>query len=133
MNEIFRRKSRFRGEYLIGCLPKKSPATNISIIWNPCKSPLAKYSTISISSVPHYGSGCSLSTDSFYLCLYSPCGPWPLFFLNLYTVGKTPWMRDQPVAWPLSTHRTTQTQNNRTQTSMPLVEFESKIAVFEGL
>jgi hypothetical protein len=27
-----------------------------------------------------------------YLRLYSPCGPWPLFqFLNLYTVGRTPW------------------------------------------
>jgi hypothetical protein len=30
-----------------------------------------------------------------------------------------------------TTHRTTQTQNKRTQTSMPRVEFESTIPVFE--
>jgi hypothetical protein len=47
-------------------------------------------------------------------------GPWPLFlFLNPYKVGRTPWMGDQPVARPLLTHRTTQTQNKRTHTSMP--------------
>jgi hypothetical protein len=35
-------------------------------------------------------------------------GPWPLFqFLNLYTVGRTPWTGDEPVARPLPTHRTT--------------------------
>jgi hypothetical protein len=44
--------------------------------------------------------------DLFYPCLYSPCGPWPLFqFLNLYTVGRAPWTRDQQVARPLPTHR----------------------------
>jgi hypothetical protein len=33
-------------------------------------------------------------------------GPWPLFqFLNLYTVGRTPWKGDQPVAGPLLSHR----------------------------
>jgi hypothetical protein len=46
-----------------------------------------------------------------YLWLYSPCGHWPLFqFLNLYTVGRTPWSGDQPDARPLPTHRTTQTE-----------------------
>jgi hypothetical protein len=45
--------------------------------------------------------------------------PWPLFqFINLYTVGRTLWTRDQPVARPLSTHRTTQTQNKSIRTSM---------------
>jgi hypothetical protein len=41
-------------------------------------------------------------------------GPWPLlqFRTLLYTVGRTPWTSDQPVARPLPTHRTTQTQNN---------------------
>jgi hypothetical protein len=36
--------------------------------------------------------------DKFiYLCLYSPCGPWPLFqFLNLYTLGTTPWIGVSP-------------------------------------
>jgi hypothetical protein len=32
-------------------------------------------------------------------------------FLILYTVGRTLWTGDQPVAMPLPTHRTTQTQN----------------------
>jgi hypothetical protein len=46
------------------------------------------------------------STQHLHLWLYSPCGPWPLFqFLNLYTVGRTPWTGDQPVARPLPTHR----------------------------
>jgi hypothetical protein len=35
-------------------------------------------------------------------------------FLYLYTVGSTPWREDQPVAKPLPTHRTTQTQNKWT-------------------
>jgi hypothetical protein len=41
-------------------------------------------------------------------------GPWPLFqFLDpIYRVSGTPWTGDQPVARPLPTHRTTQTQNN---------------------
>jgi hypothetical protein len=40
-------------------------------------------------------------------------GPWPaLQFHNLsYTDRTTPWTGDQPVSRPLSTHRTTQTQN----------------------
>jgi hypothetical protein len=48
-------------------------------------------------------------------------GPWPLLqFLNLfYTDDRTPWTSDQPVARQLPTHRTTQTQDKRTQTSMP--------------
>jgi hypothetical protein len=45
-------------------------------------------------------------------------------FLILYTVGRTPWNVDQPVARPLPTHRTIQTQNKRTQTSIPSVWFE---------
>jgi hypothetical protein len=58
-------------------------------------------------------------------------GLWPLFsFLILYTVSRTPWTGDQPVARPLPTHRTTQ-KNKRTQTSMPRVGFEPTIPVFE--
>jgi hypothetical protein len=69
---------------------------------------------------------------SIYLWLYSPCGPWELFqFLNLYTVGWTPWMGDQPTSKPLPARRTTQTQNKRTQTPMLQVEFEPTIPVFE--
>jgi hypothetical protein len=39
-----------------------------------------------------------------------------LNFLIFYTVGRTPWTGDQPVAWPIPTHRTIQTQNKRTHT-----------------
>jgi hypothetical protein len=61
-----------------------------------------------------------------------PFALWSLFqFLNLYTVGTTPWTGDQPVARPLPTYRTTQTQNKRTQTSMPRVGFEPTTPVFE--
>jgi hypothetical protein len=73
----------------------------------------------------------SVISQFIYRWLYSPCGPWPLFqFLNLYAVGRTPWMGDQPVARPLPAHRTTQTQNESTQTSMPGVGFEPMIPVF---
>jgi hypothetical protein len=40
-------------------------------------------------------------------------------------------MGDQPVARPLPIYRTTQTQNKRTQTSMPLVGFELMTPVFQ--
>jgi hypothetical protein len=57
-------------------------------------------------------------------------GPWPPFqFLNVYTVGRTPWTGDQLVARPLRTHRTTQTQNKRRH--IPRVGFELTIPVLE--
>jgi hypothetical protein len=52
-------------------------------------------------------------------------------FVVLYTVGMAPWTGDKPVARPLSTHRTTQTQNKHIQTSMPRVGFEPTIPVFQ--
>jgi hypothetical protein len=52
-------------------------------------------------------------------------------FLILYTVFRTPLTGDQPVARPLPTHMTTQTQNKRTQTSRPAVGFEPTIPVLE--
>jgi hypothetical protein len=52
-------------------------------------------------------------------------------FLILYTIGRTLWTGDQPVARPLPAHRTTQTQNKRTQTSMPRVGFEPTIPMLE--
>jgi hypothetical protein len=48
-----------------------------------------------------------------------------------YTDGKTPWTEDQPVTRSLPTHRTTQTKNKPTQSSMPRVGFESTIPAFE--
>jgi hypothetical protein len=52
-------------------------------------------------------------------------------FPNLHTFGKTPWTGDQPVARPLPARRTTQTQNKRTQISMPQLGLELMISVFE--
>jgi hypothetical protein len=64
---------------------------------------------------------------SIYLWLYSLCGLRSLFqFLNLHTVGRTPWTGDQ-----LSAHRTTQTQNKGTQISVPRMGFEPTIPAFE--
>jgi hypothetical protein len=69
----------------------------------------------------------------YMLWLYSPLLGLGRFFsfLILYTVGRTPWTEDQPIARPLPTHRTTQTQNKHRQTSMPEVGFEPTIGVFE--
>jgi hypothetical protein len=59
-------------------------------------------------------------------------GPRPLFsFLILYTAGRAPWTGHQPVAKPLPIHRTTQTHNKPTETSMPRVGFEATTPVFE--
>jgi hypothetical protein len=69
---------------------------------------------------------------SVYLCGALQPFSWPIFqFLNIYTVGRTPWTGDQPAARPLPTHRTTQTQIKSTQTSMPRVGFEHTTPVFE--
>jgi hypothetical protein len=52
-------------------------------------------------------------------------GPGHFFsVLILYTVGRTPWTGDQPVARLLPILRTTQTQNKRKETSMSLVGIE---------
>jgi hypothetical protein len=40
-------------------------------------------------------------------------------------------MGDQPIARLLPTHRTTQTQNERTQTTMPPMGFEPMISVLD--
>jgi hypothetical protein len=56
----------------------------------------------------------------------------PLFqFLDLYTVGKTPWMGVSHIARPLPTNGTTQIHNKYKQISMPRVGFEPTITVFE--
>jgi hypothetical protein len=67
------------------------------------------------------------------LWFYSPLLGLSRFFnfLILHTVGMTPWTGDQPVTRPLPTHKITQTQNKRTQTSMPRVGFEPMIPLFE--
>jgi hypothetical protein len=52
-------------------------------------------------------------------------------FLNLYTGVRAPRTGDQPVARSLPAHRTTQTQNKRTQTYMPPVGFEPTVLVYK--
>jgi hypothetical protein len=52
-------------------------------------------------------------------------------FLIFYRVGRTPWTGDQLVTRPLPAHRTAQTQNKRTHTSIPQEGFKPKIPVFK--
>jgi hypothetical protein len=61
---------------------------------------------------------CTMS-DFFFQWLFQPIqGPGLLFSsVIIFTDSTTPWTSDQPVAMPLSKHRTTQTQNKRIQTS----------------
>jgi hypothetical protein len=72
---------------------------------------------------------------SIYLSIYgSTALCWTLAafcFLIFYTVDRTPSTGDQSVTMPLPVHRTEQTQNKRTQTSMPQVGLEPTIPVFE--
>jgi hypothetical protein len=67
------------------------------------------------------------------LSLHSSADPWLDLgrYFSLYTVGRTTWTEDQPVARSISTHRTTQTQNKRTQISMPRVGFERMTPLLE--
>jgi hypothetical protein len=105
--------------------------------WRVCQCPSLPYFRISQSVSQSWLSqskeGNCKALISIYLWLYSPfVGPWPLVqYFILYTVVRTPWTGDQPIARPLPTHRTTQTQNKRTQTSMPWVGFEPTISAFE--
>jgi hypothetical protein len=76
---------------------------------------------------------------SIYLSIYlsmplqHSVGPWPLFQFrsHFYTEGRAPWTGDQPTKRPLPTHRTTQTQNEHRQTSMPWMGFEPMIPALE--
>jgi hypothetical protein len=70
---------------------------------------------------------------SICLWFYSPLLDLGSFFifLSLYTVGRTPLTGDQPVVRPLPLHRTTQTQNKRSEISMSWVGFEPTISAFE--
>jgi hypothetical protein len=85
------------------------------------------------SSISTYNMRCRQLLTIFYsiMALQPFVRPFTLFhFLNLYTVGMTPWTGDQPVAG-LYLYRTIQTQHKRTQTSMLRLGFEPTIPVFE--
>jgi hypothetical protein len=86
---------------------------------------------------PHWDITCDAVLKIDYICL-SIYGSTALVdlgrsfqFLNLYTIGRTPWTGDQSVARPLPTHITPQTQNKLTQIFMSGVGFEPTIPVFE--
>jgi hypothetical protein len=58
-------------------------------------------------------------------CLYSPLlGPGLIFIFVVDS--RTPWTSDQPVARPLTTHRSTQTQSKRTHRH-PCLEWDSNL------
>jgi hypothetical protein len=71
-----------------------------------------------------------LAIFSLWFCSPSDLGRF-FSLLILYTVGGTPWTGGKPIVRPLPTHRTTQTQNKRTQTSMPRVGFEPTTPMFK--
>jgi hypothetical protein len=84
------------------------------------------------SSLNARGQVCHPNITETLLWLYSPLDLSQFFTsLILFTVCRTPWTGDQPVARPIPTHRTTNTQNKRTQTSMSRVEFEPTFPVFQ--
>jgi hypothetical protein len=70
----------------------------------------------------------SSGTHSFYKVL---CWASDFRFRILYTDASTPWTVDQPVARPLPTHRTKETQNKSIQTSRLRVGFEPRTPVFK--
>jgi hypothetical protein len=76
----------------------------------------------------------SLAACLFYsiMALQPFVGPRSLFSFFIYTQSvELLGQGDQPVARPLPTHRTTQTQNKCTPTSMSRVVFEPTTPVFE--
>jgi hypothetical protein len=85
--------------------------------------------TLKITAIIRKSTWC-LFTYGFTAPLFLDVGRY-FSFLILYTNGRTTWTGDQPATRPLTTHRTTQSQNKRTTTSMTQVGFEPTIPVFE--
>jgi hypothetical protein len=67
------------------------------------------------------------------MALQPVVGPWPLFqFVDLFIIHSIGLFDgDQSVARLLPAHGTAQTQNKRTQTSIPSIGFEPTIPVIE--
>jgi hypothetical protein len=79
-----------------------------------------------------YLSVCLSTHPSIHPWLYSPLlGLGRFFSFLMYTQSVGLLGRGSHVARPLSTHRTTQIQNKRSQTSMSWVGFEPTIPAFE--
>jgi hypothetical protein len=62
--------------------------------------------TLNVSCVYVY-----ITINIIILVLEPLCWVLAAFFLIPYTVGRTPWMGDQPASCPLPTHRTTQNKH----------------------
>jgi hypothetical protein len=103
------------------CMPEDRVLHNVLIHQILCRLGLLQLPIFKISN----GS----SDLILLLWFYSPFLGLRRFFsfLVLYTVGSTPWTGVQPVARPLPTHRTTQTQNNRTQYRHLCLEWDSNL------
>jgi hypothetical protein len=102
---------------------------NLRTEWNPVCIILYKC-PLQLSLIQRRYINCRNYVLPLWLC--SPLDFGRFFgFLILYTVGRTPWRGDQPVERPLPTHKTTQTQNKRTQTFMPQVGFEPTTPKFK--
>jgi hypothetical protein len=85
------------------------------------------------TSERHHMHACLPARPPTYLSIYrsmalqSFVGPWPLFsFLIFYTVGKTPWTRDQPITRPIPAHTGQHKHSIKSQAG-----FEPTIPVFE--
>jgi hypothetical protein len=104
------------------CVFETRNATVISSQWRNTRCP-KRITVLALPASSFMDASISLSLS---LWLYSPFNLGRFFSL----VGRTPWTGDQPVARPLHTHRTTQTQNESTQISMPRVGFEPTIPAF---
>jgi hypothetical protein len=102
-------------------IPPTAPQSPSSIIWGWYNRPVVAAVRSGLTLTPlrskkkNFETGPpSLTRSRLWLC--SPFLDLGRFssFLILYEVGRTPWTEEQPVARPLPTHGTTQTQ-----TSMP--------------
>jgi hypothetical protein len=115
--------------YILGMLHSWSHISKFTVPW--------LVDTLPVASSHRWCQGCCwVQWKKSKLFIYgSTALRWTLAAFSVswsfYTVGRTPWTGDQPVARPLPAHRTGQTQNKRTQTSMPQVEFEPTIPAFE--
>jgi hypothetical protein len=108
-----------------------SPFVHIFIKW--CLIKQGQFVFIWLENTEVHDNVESSRVSSACLWVYSPLLDLGRFFnfLILYRVSRTPWIGDQPVARPIPTHRTTQTQNKRTHTSLLRVGFQSTIPAFE--
>jgi hypothetical protein len=108
---------RFQSKYVVEQLSSRTGAAHIHVRWWWYNPPITHPSI----------------HPSIHPWLHSPMMGLGRFFsfLIFNTVGKPPLTGNKRVARPLPAHRTAQTQNKRTQTSMPRVGLECTIPVFE--